>query len=211
MNEQIRGTGSPFSAPVPNSTPAKEEVFSPSPVEIDIHKWSETLEQLDRRLSVTEQKLTTVNTNANNLTEKVKEQQHDYSELRQKIIEWLGLFVAFITFVSANVTVFSRVEHVSMAILFMGLMLLCMLCFLYAFFIVMEPKSKMIKDGLLPVIKNVALIVAVTCLVFWIFEKELVSIVKKVGKEKSICINCIMDEQGKMCKSQPRLEPSNKM
>lgn len=210
MTEQIQETGAPFIIPALNSTPAKEEAFSSSPADIDIKKWAEILGQLDKRLSSAEQKLTDINTNANTLKNKVKEQQHEYSELRQKIIEGLGLFVAFITFVSANVTVFSRVEHVSMAILFMGLMLLCMLCFLYAFFIVMEPKSKMIKDGLLPVIKNVALIVVGTCLIFWVFEKEFVSIVKKVGKEKSICINCVIDEQGKIYKPQPRLEPSNK-
>lgn len=211
MTEQIQETGNPFIIPVINSTPAKEEVFSPSPSDIDIKKWTETLGQLSIRLSATEQKVTDVTESANALKDKVNAQQHEYSELRQKIIEGLGLFVAFITFVSANVTVFSRVEHVSMAILFMGLMLLCMLCFLYAFFIVMEPKSKMIKDGLLPVIKKVALIVVGTCLVFWLCEKKLVSIVKQIGKEKSICINCIVDEQGRMYKSQPRIEPFNKM
>ena len=206
MDEQIQNTGMPFNSPALNSTPVKEEPFPSSSSEMNISEWSETLSQLDTRLSATEQKLSEVNTAATNLKKTVAEQKNEYSELKQKIIEGLGLFVAFITFVSANVTVFSKVEHVSIAILFMGLMLLCMLCFLYAFFLVVDSKSKTLKEKMLPFIWKVAFAVGMIFLALWLIEKQFITIVHNLGREKSICINCVVDENGKIYKPHPILK-----
>lgn len=50
---------------------------------------------------------------------------------KTKILETLGLFVTFITFISANISAFAKVESFSILVLFMFLFLVCIIFFLF--------------------------------------------------------------------------------
>lgn len=182
--------------------PVSNDSLSPLNTNQELEK---QLSQFADRVQKLEQEINNASSETRDLDEKLKTQKDEYNAFKQKIIEGLGLFVAFITFVSANVTVFSRVEHVSIAILFMGLMLLCMLTFLYAFFIILEPRSTNLKNRMQKLIYCTGGVVIVIFLCLWGMEKKLITVVRFLGQNKPICIHCTIDKDSELKKITPIL------
>lgn len=81
--------------------------------------------------------------------EKAKEEQE-----RNKIgtIEALAVFVALFTFVSINITIFSRIEYLSAALWFMILMAISQILILIVFLIFLHQEHKKWKNWLLPLL-----------------------------------------------------------
>ena len=106
-------------------------------------EFKDVLRHLQKQIDEVEGELEGIKTSKDSLNEEVEklkktveENKETAQDLKNKFIEGLGLFVAFITFISTNVTIFSQIKNVSTAVFFMGLMLLCILVFLYVFYII---------------------------------------------------------------------------
>ena len=129
------------------------------------------------------------------LTKLVNSSTGEFEELKKRFIEVLGLFGTFITFVLANVTVFSKIENISIAVVFMGLMLLCMLVFLYGFALILERKDEVLRKRLCKFIGWTALGVLLASLVMFVLEKNVASVVAAYKEGKPICVNCRIDRE----------------
>lgn len=169
----------------------------------DFEKIKKDLEGLAQTTETVQKDLATVTKDKEQLKKEVQETKDESKNLKQKIIEGLGLFVAFITFVSANVTVFSKIENISIAVFFMELMLLCMLIFVYAFCLIIESKNTKMHERVRSLIYWVIGGVIVSYIGMWFLEKNLVTITRLIGDSTRVCINCTIDKELNF--TQPRL------
>lgn len=164
------------------------------------------IEALQKQTESLKQEISDINDSNKDLENSVAENKKESKELKQKIIEGLGLFVAFITFVSTNVTVFSRIENISVAVFFMGLMLLCMLIFLYAFSLLMEYKNAKVKKGFLTLLGWTVGGVILSYMGMFVLEKNLLDVLHFIGKNKPICVNCRIDQDCNIQETYPVLQ-----
>lgn len=174
----------------------------------DFEKIKQDLESLVQTTKTLQEDLASVTKDKEQLKKEVQETKDESKNLKQKIIEGLGLFVAFITFVSANVTVFSKIEHISIAVFFMELMLLCMLIFVYAFCLIMESKNAKMHERVRNLVWWVIVGVIVSYIGMWVLEKNLVTITRFISDTTRVCINCTIDKELNF--TQPRLLLKNK-
>lgn len=80
--------------------------------------------------------------NVTNLEKEISLKKDEIEKLRNRIFEALGVFVALITFISANVTALANIKSISIAVIFMFSFLICIFLFLYILHIVINNKSK---------------------------------------------------------------------
>lgn len=140
----------------------------------------------------------------------INKQDNELSKLKTQLMEGLGLFVAFITFISATVTIFSKAETIASVIVLMFSMLLCMLIFVYAFVIITDMGSTKTTKRFQWLCGIVVLlgIVGYGCLFF--YEKNIVDIITKVANREMVCINCLIDKEGNVFRPPLLLRPVSK-
>lgn len=140
------------------------------------------------------------------LKKTVEENKETAQDLKNKFIEGLGLFVAFITFVSTNVTIFSQIKSVSVAVFFMGLMLLCILVFLYVFYIIMDKKNLKVTKAFRNLFILVGVVLFLSYFAMLFLEKNISSVITFYKEDKPICVNCKIDEKCQIKEESPALK-----
>lgn len=93
-------------------------------------------------LEENDRKIRDLTENVTKLEKQISLKKDEIEKLRNRIFEALGIFVAFITFISANVTAFANIKSISIAVIFMFSFLICIFLFLYILHIVINNKSK---------------------------------------------------------------------
>lgn len=140
------------------------------------------------------------------LQKQIKESEKQVKTIKRQFTEVFGLFGTFITFILANVTVFSKVKSISIAIAFMGAMLLCMLVFLYGFILFLEKEDKPLQSKIQKLIWRVLVGVGVMYLVMFLMEKSISSVLVSYHKGKPICVNCRIDQGCNIQETYPILQ-----
>lgn len=93
-----------------------------------------------------------------NFGEKIDKVQQDQEQNKINMIEALAIFVALFTFVSVNITIFSKVEYLSAALWFMLLMSISEILILSVFLIFLHKEYTNLKIWLIPAILIILLI-----------------------------------------------------
>ncbi|MGB2579620.1 hypothetical protein AAIR98_001539 [Elusimicrobium simillimum] len=121
-------------------------------------------------------KITETNNKINDLSGTLFKTKREIVKFRSSTIQGLGIFVAFITFISANVTIFPKVTSVTQGIVFMFLMLCAMIIFLYFLGLVLHRKTMVLKTKSIIILILVAAGVGtVGALAFFFLEKKFVN------------------------------------
>lgn len=187
---------------------------SPAKTTVDILEQPDDLKGFLKSLSSSSNQLKKdigkLKTRNKNLKDLVDKSIDEFKELKKRFMEVLGLFGTFITFVLANVTVFSRIDNISIAIVFMGLMLLCMLVFLYGITLILEREDGALRARLRKFIGVTTLGVFLASLAMFLLEKSVVSVVTAYREGKPICVNCHIDKDCNIVKTSPGLFENKK-
>lgn len=93
-------------------------------------------------LEENDRKIRDLTENVTKLEKQISLKKDEIEKLRNRIFEALGIFVAFITFISANVTAFANIKSISIAVIFMFSFLICIFLFLYILHLIINDRSK---------------------------------------------------------------------
>lgn len=176
----------------------------------DLEHVQSQIKDVQQRLNGINLSKDTLENNVEKLKKTVEENKETAQDLKNKFIEGLGLFVAFITFISTNVTIFSQIKNVSIAVFFMGLMLLCILVFLYVFYIIMDKKMDKrdvkIKSSFRNLFIFISVVLTISYFAMLYLEKNISSVLTSYKEGKPICVNCTIDKECQIQEAYPKLK-----
>ena len=178
--------------------------------ETNIKKLQELVSSLAIQVADLNNKTNVADSKNKTLSSKLGQQNAKLEKLKLQLIEGLGLFVAFITFISASVTFLSKVENMALAIFFIFSILFCMLFFVYALAILTDILTEENRTRFSRLVATVALVAIVMYVGMWCYERNLPDIIKKISKREQICINCKIDKEGNIIRPSLLLKPSPK-
>lgn len=176
----------------------------------DVKQVAEKVINLDREINNLNVNLRSAQEQNKKLQFALNKQDNKLSKLKTQLMEGLGLFVAFITFISATVTIFSKAETITSLIVLMFSMLLCMLIFVYAFVIIMDMGNTKTIKHFWWLCGIVVLLGIVGYGGLFLYERNIVDIITKVANREMICINCLIDKEGNVFRSPLLLRPVSK-
>ncbi len=176
----------------------------------DVKQIAEKVINLGREINNLNANLRSAQEQNKKLQSALNKQDNKLSKLKTQLMEGLGLFVAFITFISATVTIFSKAETIVSLIVLMFSMLLCMLIFVFAFVIIMDMGNTKTIKHFWWLCGIVVLLGIVGYGGLFLYEKNIVDIITKVANREMICINCLIDKEGNVFRPPLLLRPVSK-